>query len=140
MTEAATAEFEIPVFTGIDAAFGAEANRYLTADQMGADFYADRNRYTGVAQALFFDGGSLAQHGLRFKAGIDKAAAMTAIRAWLCSFAPKHEIKIGTVGYALSRWCEDCAPESAGPGAQTPHQARRKKKRRGVTRIRKSVP
>lgn len=123
--------FPVPEFTEIDAAFGAGRSSYLTREQMGDDFYSDRNRYTNAAQSLFFRGGRIADHGLRFKADIDAAKAMRALRALLCSFEPKHEIKIGTVGYALSQWCEDARAE---PVAATPHQAQRKKKRKGKPR------
>lgn len=115
--------FPVPDFDGPTVAFGAPRSAYLTEEQMGRDFYCDRNRYTAAAQKLFFNGGSLADHGLRFKPSIDRAKAMNAIRALLCSFEPKHEIKIGTVGYALSQWCEDDVREP------TPHQAQRKKPR-----------
>lgn len=123
-----TEEFAVPKFTGLDATLGAPLKSYLTAEQMGRDFYADRNRYTRVASALFFNGGKLADHGMQFKAGIDKGAAMTAIRAWLCSFEPAHEIKIGTVGYALSKWCEDYAPpKTADQTARTEARERKAK-------------
>lgn len=121
-------DFPVPTFTGLDAAFGAGAGTYLTREQMGDEFYCDRNRFTKAASTLFFSGGKLADFGLRFKPGIDRAAAMTAIKAWLCSFEPKHETKIGTVGYALSQWCEDAPAEEPQP---TPHQAQRKKARKG---------
>jgi len=126
----------VPTFTALDAAFGAKASTYLTREQMGDEFYAERNRWTKIASSLFFSGGKLADHGLAFKAGIDRAAAMTAIRAWLCSFEPKHEVKIGTVGFALSQWCEDYfAPPT------TDHQARKlaavARKKKGKTKIRR---
>lgn len=127
-------ELAIPDFDGPTIIFGAPASSYLTYEQMGDEFYRDRNRFTKVASSLFFSGGSLAQHGLRFKVGIDRGKAMGAIKAWLSSFDPKHEIKIGTVGYALSQWCEEAADD---PPAATAHQAQRKKKRRGGNRIRK---
>lgn len=134
-----TLTFDVPEFTGLDAAFGAKGSTYLTREAMGDEFYGDRNRWTSVASALFFRGGSLADHDLAFKPGIDRAKAMTAIRAWLCSFEPKHEIKIGTVGFALSQWCEQAAPRPA----QTDHQARKQaavaRKRKGKQRIAKGA-
>lgn len=126
-------DFPIPDFDGPTIIFGAPVSSYLTPEQMGPEFYGDRTRYTKIASSLFFQGGRLADHGLRFKAGIDRWKAMGAIKAWLGSFEPQHEIKIGTVGYALSQWCEDGAEEQP----PTPHQAQRKKKRKGGHRIRK---
>lgn len=128
------ADFPVPAFTDIDAIFGAGAKTYLTREQMGADFYGDHNRFTRAASDLLFQGGKLADFGLALKPDIDKVAAMHAIRAWLCSFAPEHEIKIWTVGYALSKWCEDATQEP------TPHQAQRRKKRKGGHRIRRGQP
>lgn len=105
--------FPVPEFDGATVAFGAPCSAYLTREEMGDDFYNDRNRYTRAAQSLFFRGGSLADHGLRLKPGIDRTLAMRALRALLGSFEPKHEIKIGTVGYALREWCDDIEQEAA---------------------------
>lgn len=118
-------QFAVPDFDQPTVVFGAPRSAYLTEEQMGREFYAMRGRHCDVASALFFGGGKLADHGLRFRPGIDRVKAFNAIRAMLASFEPKHEIKIGTVGYALSQWCEDYAPEP------TPHQAQRKKGLRG---------
>lgn len=101
--------FTVPAFDAPAAVFGADAREYLTREQMGSDFYAMRGKHCDAADGLFFSGGKLSDHGLRFRAEIDQRAAMMAVRAWLSSFAPKHEIKIGTVGYALSKWCEPTA-------------------------------
>jgi hypothetical protein len=106
MSDTKTFEFAVPEFDDATVAFGAPRSAYLTREQMGDDFYGDRNKFTSAAQSLFFKGGKLADHGLKFRAGIDRDKAVRAIRALLCSFDPKHEIKIGTVGYALSQWCE----------------------------------
>lgn len=124
--------FPVPDFNDLTVAIGAPASAYLTYEQMGADHYRQHSRHSKVASELFFQGGSLAQHGLRFKPEIDAPKAMRAIRAFLCSFDPKHEIKIGTVGYALAQWCEDHVP------AQTPHQAQRKRRRKGKPRVKRA--
>jgi hypothetical protein len=102
--------FPVPDFSDADAAFGADAKHYLPKAAIPADFYGMRHHYCKVAQKLFFEGGKLSDHGLRFKDGIDHQKAMRALRALLCSFAPKHEIKIGTVGVALVNWCEEVSP------------------------------
>jgi len=92
----------VPEFDGLSAVFGARLNQY---PERGSIPKVDR-RYEDVVNALFFRGGSLSEHGLKLKSGIDRAAAMAAIRSWLCSFDPKHEHKTETVAWALSEWCE----------------------------------
>ena len=99
-------DYPIPEFSDAEVAFGADQKHYLTREQMGDEFYREHHPSARIASALFFRGGSLEGHGLRFRKGIDRAKAARAIRALLCSFAPKHEVKIGTVGYALDKWCE----------------------------------
>lgn len=98
--------FPVPEFDDVTVVMGAPASAYLTREQMGPEFYGDRNRFTNTAQSLFFKGGSLAEHGLRWKADIDGRKAARALKALLSSFEPKHEVKIGTAGYALSQWCD----------------------------------
>ena len=98
--------FPVPEVSDVDVAFGAGGSAYLTREQMGDEFYGDRNEYTKHASALFFRGGSILPEGRRWRDGIDQAKASRAIKAMLCSFAPKHEIKIGTVGFALREWTE----------------------------------
>lgn len=124
-------KFPVPEFDGPTVVFGAPRSAYLTEEQMGRDHYGERTRHAKVASALFFSGGRLADHGLRFKAGIEPGTALAAIRALLCSFEPKHEIKIGTVAAYLEDWCEDYAAEKP----QTPHQAQRVKRRKGKARV-----
>lgn len=115
MTEAT---YPVPDFTDAEAAFGAKRGAYLSQEAMGPDFYGERNVFTRHASSLFFSGGSILPDGYRWKADIDRSKAARAIKALLCSFDPPHEIKIGTVGYALSQWTEKNV---------TPHQAQRKK-------------
>lgn len=105
--------FPVPDFSEVEAVFGAGQKFYLTEDAMGREFYAGRHPMCRIASTLFFKGGKLADHGLRFRSGVDRLKAMRAIRALLCSFEPKHEIKIGTVGVALANWCEPVQPEAA---------------------------
>jgi hypothetical protein len=119
--------FPVPDFDDVTVAFGAPGHAYLTRDQMGDDFYGDRNEFTNHASSLFFSGGSILPAGRIWKPEIDRTKAARAIKAMLCSFEPKHEIKIGTVGFALRDWtCEGEA--TARP--VTPHQAQRKKPRK----------
>lgn len=95
-------EWAVPEFNGLSAAFGARLEQYPDRATIPK---VDR-KYEDVVSALFFRGGSLADHGLKFRSGINHGAAMMAIRSWLCSFDPKHEHKTETVAWALSEWCE----------------------------------
>lgn len=96
----------VPNFSDLEVAFGARADAFLTREQMGDEFYGDRNEFTRHVGSLFFSGGSVLPAGRRWKEGVNPKKAGRAVAAWLRSFDPKHEIKIGTVGYALSRWSE----------------------------------
>ncbi len=53
-----------------------------------------------LVNALFFKGGALPDLAPQ----VDRAKATTAIRAWLCSFAPAHEAKTATAAYAIWVW------------------------------------
>lgn len=109
MTDTATAPvaFPVPEFNDITVVFGAPAKAYLTREQMGDAFYGDRNEFTEHVSSIFFrGGGDPLPAGRRWKPEIDQTKACRAIGALLRSFEPKHEIKIGTVGYALSQWTE----------------------------------
>jgi hypothetical protein len=119
----------VPDFNELDAAFGAKLAAYPAMTDIPAEF-RDRhnNPFCEVASQIFFNGGSLATHGLEFKPGIDRIKAMTALRAWLCSFEPSHELKIATVGYALSHWCEK-ASEAKAKHAPGGGKAKKKKKK-----------
>lgn len=95
-------DFKVPDFDGLSAAFGARLEEYPARTSIPK---VDR-KFQDVFSALFFRGGSLADHGLKLKAGLDHRAAMTAIRAWMTSFEPQHEHKTETVAWALSEWCD----------------------------------
>lgn len=105
-------EYRVPNFSDVEVAFGASASAYLTREQMGDDFYGDRNEFTRHVNGLFFKGGSVLPEGRRWRAGINAKNAGRAVAALLRSFEPKHEIKVGTVGYALSQWTEATAGET----------------------------
>jgi hypothetical protein len=98
--------FEVPAFDGLSAAFGARLPQYPPEKSIPAEFSGFSGKYQNIVSSLFFNGGKLADHGVKLKDGIDRAAAMTAIRAWMCSFDPSHEHKTATVAWALSEWTE----------------------------------
>lgn len=87
---------------------------WLTREECG-DFYGfGHDVYSKAVEGLFFSGGKLEDYGLKFKPEIDATKALRAIRAMLCSWEPKHEIKQGTVATALSQWCEEINSSSKG--------------------------
>jgi hypothetical protein len=90
--------FPIPTFDGPAQAFGADEKQYFNRRKI-PDV---PKKYEDMAQALFFKGGTLPD----VKPEVDKAKAMAAVRAWLASWAPAHESKVGTVAYAFWVWCE----------------------------------
>jgi hypothetical protein len=116
------APFPVPEFDDATVAFGAPRSAYLTREQLG-DFYDmnDRTPYHKAASGLFFRGGRLSDYGLQWKPGIDRTKAMRAIKALLCSFEPKHEIKEATVAYAFREWC-DVLPAASSPEGREPNQ------------------
>jgi len=98
--------FEVPGFTALDATFGAGLKTYPPMAMIPAEFQTWSGKYQDIVSSLFFKGGRLEDHNIKLRTGIDHKAAMTAIRAWMGSFAPKHEHKTATVAWALSEWTE----------------------------------
>lgn len=95
--------FSVPAFDAPTVVFGASLAQYPQRETIPQV----PHRYHDVVSSLFFSGGTLEDHGLRIKDSVHKMRAMAAIRAWLSSWAPKHEHKTETVAWALSEWCED---------------------------------
>jgi hypothetical protein len=92
------------VFDGMDASFGANIRDYPKMEEVPK--HDLHRRYEDVVSSLFFRGGRLADYGLSLNAGLDHRAAMTAIKALMCSFEPKHEHKTAVVAWALREWCD----------------------------------
>lgn len=86
----------IPEFNDPTCVFGADEkhyfNRYNLPDVP--------RKYTAMVDELFFRGGTLPEMAPQ----VDRAKAARAVRAWLSSWAPAHEAKIATVGYAFWVW------------------------------------
>jgi hypothetical protein len=59
--------------------------------------------------ALFYEGGHLPQ----FDPRVDRQLAVRATKAWLASWAPSHEQKEATVGYAFWLWSTPAAIDAA---------------------------
>lgn len=106
-----------PKLTDAEVAFGC-IKHLPKREDLPEDFQRNWHRrdhpWCGPVSMLFYEGGSLAQHGLKIKAGLDKADVMRAIRAALCSFDPSHERKIGGIGFLLSQWCDIDAKAKGG--------------------------
>ena len=90
--------FPIPEFDGPAQAFGAGKQQYFNRGKI-PDV---PKKYKDMASMLFFVGGALPD----MKPEVDRAKAMAAVSAWLRSFEPAHEAKVGTVAYAFWVWCE----------------------------------
>lgn len=82
----------------------ADGGPYL--DYYGGQCRAVPREYKEKASHLFFCGGSLADIGLKAREGFDAVRVRRAVQYLLGSFAPKHEEKEATVGFALMKWCE----------------------------------
>lgn len=98
--------FQVPPFDGLSAAFGARLNQYPPMAMIPEEFQRHSGKFQDIVSTLFFEGGAIADFGLKWKAGIPRGAALTAMRSWLCSFDPPHEHKTATVAWALSEWTE----------------------------------
>lgn len=91
---------------------------------MGADgkcFFDRRSRprvprqYEDMADTLFFKGGEIPE----FAPDVDRVKAGRALRAWLRSWAPPHESKSTTVGYALWCWSVEAGKARAAQAPST---------------------
>lgn len=98
--------FPIPEFSDVSLAFGAPIEA----------FFPDRydlphvpREHAGAAMELFYEGGKLPD----FDPRVDRALATRAMKAWLGSWAPSHEQKEATVGYALWVWSTPAAIDAA---------------------------
>ena len=90
--------FPVPEFSDVAAAFGADEAQFFSRHEL-PDV---PRKYEDMAQALFSKGGALPE----LHPSVDRKKALTALRAWLGSFAPAHEAKIATAGYALWLWTD----------------------------------
>lgn len=108
--------FRVPDFDGPSAVFGAKMAEYPPM----ASIPKVEPKFSHAFSALFFRGGTLAEHGLKLKSGIDHRAAMTAIRAWMCSFDPKHEHKEATVAWASPSGARQHEPSRDRPTGTNP--------------------
>lgn len=101
----------VPDFTDPEVAFGAEASSYFNRRAL-PDV---PRKFKDEAMRLFYQGGEFPEFG----ADVDAEKAKRAIRALLSSFAPSHEAKEATVGYALWIWSPEAAAARAANTAET---------------------
>jgi hypothetical protein len=97
--------FPVPVFDGPSQAFGADERAYFHR----RDLPEVPSKFKDIANDLFFSGGKIPDLDPRISA----KSATHAIRAWLASWAPSHESKETTVGYALWLWTTPEAIDAA---------------------------
>lgn len=102
-------EHVIPDFNGVDATFGAGRNAYPAYEVIPEQFRRGNTPFNNAVSGLFFKGGKLEDFGLRLKADTNRQRFFTAMRALLCSFEPKHELKEATVAWLLSEYAEPAA-------------------------------
>lgn len=93
-------------FTNLDCAFGAVIRDYPPFEAIPEQFQRGNSPANKVVSQLFFKGGSLDEFGLRVKAGVDRSAFYGALKAMLCSFAPKHEHKEAACAWLVSEFTE----------------------------------
>lgn len=90
--------FPVPEFSKASGVFGAYESQFFNRH----DLPDVPRKYINMANDLFFKGGSLPE----LHPSVDREKALTALDAWLGSFAPAHQAKIATVGYALWLWTD----------------------------------
>jgi len=112
---------EIPDLTNLDAVFG-NIGHMPKYDELPDDFRDYHHNLFGKAvSSWFFNGASrnaenFVIDGVTFtpKEGVDGPKALTAIRAVLSSFEPKHEHKIAGCAFMLSEWFDKNDAETKG--------------------------
>ncbi len=87
--------YPIPEVSDAELAFGSESSAYFDR----YDLPEIPTEYVNKATSLMFAGGTL-----ELPPEIDAEKATRAVQAWLTSYAPAHEAKMATVGYALWLW------------------------------------
>lgn len=97
---------QLPIFGGLDMAFGARLKDYPPYAEIPEQFKRHGAPECKAVSALFFRGGTLADHGRKLKPGVDKAAFFSSLRAMLSSFEPKHEHKEAACAWLMAEYTE----------------------------------
>jgi hypothetical protein len=105
--------FRPKVVDKIDVAFGAAGRLHELLpprESLPDEFRAQRGPWCELASRWFFQG--LKGVDLVAKSGIDKNVALAHLSAIMGSWEPKHEHKIGGVGFLMSLWFEPVISET----------------------------
>ena len=95
----------IPDLSPLDVAFG-NISALPKYSDLPRDYQSMSAPGCKVASNLFFRGGRMSDFGMKPRDGVDASKARTVIQACLGSFEPKHEHKIGGVGWLIDQWFE----------------------------------
>jgi hypothetical protein len=107
-------DWQFPAFDMPSVVFGASAKDYPAYEQIPEQFHCGRRTVFNKAfSGLFYSGGKLEDYGIRIKPEMCRGSVISAIRALMSSWSPKHEVKEATVAWALSEWCE-AIPQTRG--------------------------
>lgn len=108
----------------LDVAFGGRTRELLPPRNLLPDEFQDqRGPWCDLARRWFFEG--LKTSSLKPKPGVNKTEAIAHCAAIMQSFEPKHEHKIGGVGFLMSLWFEPM--ELPGEGQVKPSDAEKKR-------------
>lgn len=99
-------DHQFRAFTDLDMVFGADLKDYPPYDAIPEQFRRGNTAANDAVSSLFFRGGKLDDFGLRLKSGVDPNAFYGALKAMLCSFAPKHEHKEAACAWLVSEYTE----------------------------------
>ena len=99
-------DFEVRIFSDIDAAFGAQEEDYPPLADMPTEYQRERADGCKIAANLFYGGGKLEDFGRKLKGDVHAKSFYLALQAYLCSFAPKHEHKMATCGWLIDTCTE----------------------------------
>lgn len=100
-------DFTIPVFGRGEQVFGAHIGNYPPYSAIPEEHKELRNQ-TAAAE-LFFNGGSLADVGLKIRDPEHWKVLHETLRAYLASWEPKQEHKLATVTWLLATYTEPVA-------------------------------
>lgn len=98
-------DFEIPELDQVNVAFGAGLEAYPSRDVLPKEYFSMSAPGCKIAEDLFYQGHSKSKRAL--KDGVDPGQFWVVVRSLLASWAPKHEVKIGTVGWLIDSYTEE---------------------------------
>ena len=97
---------EVPKLDGIDMSFG-NVKHLPPMKEIPDEFQNHSNKYCRFVSSWFFGGKTTEDmQCLVAREGVDRRAAIIAIKSVLTSFEPQHEHKEAGAAYLLSEWFE----------------------------------